>query len=232
LEQFSRVIEVEQKLFGNLALSPQRSLDIFKMRPDIFTAVFCPSGTVAAYLTAYPLRPQIAGALIEGEIIEPDLIPDMLLTRQETLEGSCIYLGSVVVDSKFDPISKSILLVSLTQYRLHQLQDADVKRFTAIMTTASRDGEKLAQRIGAEKLNDGSNRKDGLDIYGRTITRGFIYQASSSVQRFFDNKMVRMNFDPITSEAFGEIEMATDVSWRIAAQAPSDAAISFRSLLN
>jgi hypothetical protein len=195
LAEFTKLVSVEQTLFGNLALSPEGSIEIFKMRPEIYTAVFCPAGSVAAYLTAYPLRARWAEALIEGDITEPDLTPEMLLTRQDKLEGSCVFIGSVVVDSKFDPILKSILLISLGQFRLRQLRNSAVKRFSVVMTTASNEGKRLAQRVGATKLNDGANRKDGLDVYGRNITPGFLYQASSAVERFFDNKMVRMNFD-------------------------------------
>ncbi len=195
LDAFARVMDVEQSLFGDLALSPQASREIFNIRPDIYTAVFCPAGNVAAYLTAYPLRSQFAEALIDGGIAESDLTPDMLLGHEDELEGACVYIGSVVVDSKFDPILKSILLVSLAQFRLHQLHNAEVKTFAAIMTAASKEGERLAQRLGARKLNNGGNRKDGLDIYGREFSRGFIYQASAMVARFFDNKFVRLDLD-------------------------------------
>jgi hypothetical protein len=209
LDAFARVMDVEQSLFGDLALSPQASREIYKMRPDIYTAVFCPAGSVAAYLTAYPLRPQFAEALIDGGIAEPDLTPDMLLTHGDQLEGACVYIGSVVVDNKFDPILKSILLISLAQFRLHQLRNAEVKKFAAIMTAASKEGERLAQRIGAQKLNDGANRKDGLDVYGRQFNRGFLYQASAAVERFFNNKMVRLDLDSDPTRPVGEpIELA------------------------
>ena len=190
LAEFTKLIDVEQGLFGDLALSLEAATEIFKIRPDIYTAVFCPKGSIAAYLTAYPLQAKCAEALIEGRITEPELTPDMLLTRQDNLEGSFVYIGSVVVDSKFDPILKSMLLVSLAQFRLRQLQAAAIRRFSVIMTTVSTDGERLARRIGAEKLNDGANRKDGLDVYGRTITQGYLYQACTAVERFFDNKSV------------------------------------------
>jgi hypothetical protein len=192
--EFSKLVDFEQALFGDRALSPEASFELFKKRPEIYTAVVCPQGSVAAYLTTYPLQPKYAEALIEGDITEPELTPDMLLTRHDNLEGSCIYIGSAVVDKKLDPILKSILLISLAQFHVRQLQADAIRRFSVIMTTVSKEGGRLANWIGAEKLNDGANRKDGLDVYGRTITQGFIYQACAVVERFFDNKFVHIDF--------------------------------------
>jgi len=194
LAEFKKLIDVEQSLFGDRALSLEASVALFKNRPDIYTAVLCPKGSVAAYLTAYPLQPKCAEALIEGTITEPELTPDMLLTRHAKLERSSFYIGSVVVDSKLDPILKSILLISLAQYRVRQLQADQIRRFSVIMTAVSKEGRRLVNWIGAEKLNDGANRKDGLDVYGRTITQGFIYQACAAAERFFDNKFVHIDY--------------------------------------
>jgi hypothetical protein len=194
IAEFTKLIDFEQALFGDRALSSETSFELFKKRPEIYTAVMCPKGSVAAYLTTYPLLPKCAEALIGGELTEPELTPEMLLTRHDKLEGSCIYIGSVVVDSKLDPILKSILLISLAQFHVRQLQADAVRRFSVIMTVASKEGGRLVNWIGAEKLNDGANRKDGLDVYGRTITQGFIYQACAAVERFFDNKFVRIDF--------------------------------------
>ena len=194
LAAFKKLIDVEQALFGDRALSLKASVALFKKRPDIYTTVLCPNGSIAAYLTAYPLRPKCAEALIEGKITEPELTPNMLLTRRANLEGSSFYIGSVVVDSKLDPILKSILLISLAQYRVRQLQADPVRRFSVIMTAVSKEGRRLVNWIGAEKLNDGANRKDGLDLYGRTITRDFMYQTCAAVERFFDNRFVQIDF--------------------------------------
>lgn len=201
--EFTKLVDFEQALFGDRALSPEASLELFKKRPEVYTAVVCPKGSIAAYLTTYPLQPKWAQALIEGDITEPELTPDMLLTRRDKLEGSCIYIGSVVVDSKLDPILKSILLISLGQFHVRQLQAEAVRRFSVIMTTVSKEGGRLVNWIGAKKLNDGANRKDGLDVYGRTITRGFIYQACASVERFFDNKFVHIDFSSRPSDNLG-----------------------------
>jgi hypothetical protein len=198
--EFTKLVDFEQALFGDRALSPEASLELFKKRPEVYTAVLCPKGSIAAYLTTYPLQPKWAQALIEGDITEPELTPDMLLTRNDKLEGSCIYIGSVVVDSKLDPILKSILLISLAQFHVRQLQADAVHRFSVIMTTVSKEGGRLVNWIGAEKLNDGANRKDGLDVYGRTITRGFIYRACATVERFFDNKFVHIDFSSRPSD--------------------------------
>ena len=194
LAEFVKIMDVEKALFGDHALSLEASVELFKRRPDIYTAVVCPNGSIAAYLTAYPLKPKCAEALIEGEVTEPELTPDMLLTQHDKLEGSCVYIGSVVVDSKFNPILKTILLVSLGQFYIRPLQAAAVRRHSVIMTAASKDGKQLMNWIGAEKLNDGTNRKDGLDVYGRTISQGFLYRACAKVERFFDNEFVQFDF--------------------------------------
>jgi hypothetical protein len=195
---FSKLIGVEQNLFGDLSLPAEAASAMFRTRPEIYSAVMCPKGAVAAYSSAYPLQPKWAQALIAGDIAEPDLTPGMLLKRQDSLEGSSIYIGSVVVDSKCDPLMKPILLANLFLWRVHQLREASVRRLQVVMTTVTHQGKRLADRVGAKKINDGANRKDGLDVYGRNITPGFLHRTADVMERCFGNKLVQMdlNFQP------------------------------------
>jgi hypothetical protein len=194
LVEFKKLIDVERAIFGGHALSFEASLALFKKRPDIYTAVFSPIGSVAAYLTTYPLQPRYAEAVIEGEVTEPELTPDMLSAQHRKLDGSCIYIGSVFVDRELNPLFKAILIISLAQYHIRKQQANEFRRFSVIMTTASKEGERLTNWIGAQKLNDGCNRKDGLDVYGRTISRGFLYHSCATMERLLENKYVRIDF--------------------------------------
>jgi hypothetical protein len=191
----SRVLTVERDLFGSLSIPESVAHEIFRVRPEIFSAITGPTSSVAAYSTIYPLKKQWAQALIAGDIAEPDLKADMLLTRHDSHQDACIYIGSVVVDSSFDPLTKSILLSSILSWRTQQLRDASIRRLSVVMTGVSKEGERLIRYLGAKQLNDGTTRKDGYAIYGRTVTQGFLSRATSTIERCLNNRTVKMDLN-------------------------------------
>ena len=192
---------VERNLFGSLSISESVAHEIFRVRPEIFSAITGPGSSVAAYSTIYPLKPHWAKALIAGDIAEPDLKADMLLARHDSHHDACIYIGSVVVDGNFDPLTKSILLSSILSWRTQQLRDASIRRLSVVMTGVSKKGERLIRYLGAKQLNDGTSRKDGYAIYGRTVSQGFLARATSTIERCLNNRTVKMdlNFLPTPS---------------------------------
>jgi hypothetical protein len=191
----SRVLTVERNLFGALSVPDSVAHEIFRARAEIFSAITGPGASVAAYSTIYPLKPHWAKALIAGDIAEPDLRANMLLARHDSHHNACIYIGSVVVDSSFDPLTKSILLSSVLSWRTQQLLDASIRRLSVVMTGVSKEGERLIRYLGAKQLNDGANRKDGYAIYGRTVTQGFLSRATSTIERCLNNRTVKMDLD-------------------------------------
>jgi hypothetical protein len=194
-DEFSRVLTVEQKLFGGLSIPSTVAHEFFKFRPEIFTAVAIRGGTVAAYSSAYPLQRRWAQALIAGDITEPELTPEMLLRRQDCHEDSHVYIGSVVIDGGHDPLTKTILLSSLLSWRAQQMRDASIKRLSVVMTGVTKQGERLIHYVGAKQLNDGANRRDGYPIYGRKITPGFLHRATTVIERCLNSQIVEMNLD-------------------------------------
>jgi hypothetical protein len=150
---------------------------------------------VAAYSSAYPLKREWAEAFIAGDITEPDLMPSMLLARHDGLEGSCVYIGSVVVVSQNDPLTKAILLASLLSWRVQQLKAASVKRLSVFMTPVAEQGERMIRLIGAKQMSDGTCRKDRYPVYGRVITPGFLSRATATMERCLNSHFVQMNLD-------------------------------------
>src|SRR5271165_5692875 len=88
--EFSRVWSLEQSQFGDLSVTAPVAHEIFHQRPELFLAIFCEKSTVAAYSIGYPLHPRWAQALIAGDITEPELMPDMLLTHNDSHEGASV----------------------------------------------------------------------------------------------------------------------------------------------
>ncbi len=182
-EEFSRVLRVEQDLFGALSIPPSTSHEIFKTFPEIYTAIFDSNGVVAAYSSGYPLKQKWAEAFIAGQITEPELEPSMLLRKHDCLDGAYVYIGSVVVRTYYDPFIKAALLAGLLSWRIKQLQASSIKRISAIMTPVTEGGLKLIHYAGARKLNDGTNRKDGYPVYGCAISSTFLLRASATIER-------------------------------------------------
>ena len=179
-DEFSRVLELENSLFGGLALPPAKARDLFEFRPAIYSAVFEPDGSVAAYSTCYPLQQKWADAFIAGDITEPDLTPSILLDPSQSLDGCSIYIGSVVVAARYDSIMKGTLLASLVSWRVQQMLAANATSLSVFMTPVTPQGERMARYAGAKQLSDGSDRKDGHSVYGREIETGFLQLTSSA----------------------------------------------------
>jgi len=193
--EFSRLLCVERRLFGDLSLSSAMADSIFRFRPEIYSAILGQGESVAAYTSAFPLKPEWADAFIAGDVTEPDLTPGMLLGRHDCLEGARVYIGSVVIDSACNPLMKSTLLASLVAWRVRQMRAASVKRLSVMMTAVTKRGERMIRSVGARQLNDGANRKDGHAIYGREITPGFLGRVTAAMERCLNSGLVQMDFD-------------------------------------
>jgi hypothetical protein len=191
--EFSRVLKVEQGLFGDLSVPTDVAHQIFESRPEIYAAVIGPDEAVAAYSSAYPLQKKWADALVAGDITEPELTSAMLLTRQDCHEASSIYVGSVVVGDGYDPIMKSVLLASLFSWRVRQMQHISINRLSFIMTAVTKQGERMIRKLGARQLNAGANRKDGYAIYGRVVTPRFLFRATAAMERCLNSGIVQMS---------------------------------------
>jgi hypothetical protein len=198
--EFSRVLHVEQTLFGRLSVPPEMARQFFGIRPEIYVAIIGPDDRVAAYSSAYPLKPEWAEALIAGDIAEADLTPSMLLERDDSLEDSIVYIGSVVVSDHYDPITKLTMLASLASWRMKQLEATAVDRLSVIVTPVSEQGERMVRRARAKILNVGTNRSDGYSICGREITRGYLTSAASKIERCLNGAVVEMIYNFVQSE--------------------------------
>jgi hypothetical protein len=194
-KEFGRLHQLEQELFGDLALPFDVAHEFFEMRPEIFNAIFDREGNVVAYTSGFPLRPQWSAALIRGDILELELRPHMIYRRNDCHTNLHLFIGSVVVEPKLDPIRKCILLSSLLYFRVHQLRAVLVQHFSAIMTAASKAGERLARRMGARKLKDRTNSRDGLDVFGCEMTVDSLARAAGAIKGFPFAKSVLMNLD-------------------------------------
>jgi hypothetical protein len=196
--EFSRVLKVEQGLFGDNALPAAMAHQIFEFRPEIYAAVLGPDDSVAAYSSVFPLKKEAAEAFVAGDITEPELTTAMLLTRQDCHECASIYIGTLAVGDNYDPIMKSVLLASMFSWRAQQLNHVAINRLSVMMTAATKQGERLIRRMGATQLNASANRKDGYAVYGRAITPRFLRRATATIEKCLNNGVVRMsrNFVP------------------------------------
>src|SRR3979490_443317 len=93
--EFARVLKVEQRLFGELSLPPAMAHQMVDSRPVFYGGVVGPDDGVAAYSSIYPLKKKWADAFVAGDITEPVLTADMLLTRQDCHQRSSMYIGPV-----------------------------------------------------------------------------------------------------------------------------------------
>ena len=194
-DAFSRVFAMEQSLFGALSVPAPVAREIYDIRPEAFCSIIDDKdSSVAAYSIAYPLQAWSAQRLIDGEISEPDLRPDMLLRYQDAHDDAYIYVGSVVVAQQYDGLTKANLLASLLSWRSRQLRDAAIKRLSIVMVGVSDQGERLIRYVGAKKLREGFERKDGYPVYGRKITRGFLLRATNSLERCINSRIVAMDY--------------------------------------
>ena len=215
--EFSRIWSVEQELFGDLSVPASVAREIFHQRPELFLAIFCARSTVAAYTVGYPLQPRWAKALIAGDLTEPELMPDMLLTHKDSHEGAQVYIGSVVVDEKHDALTRASLMAALVSWRARQMREASIRRMSLIMSGVSKQGEKLIRYVKAKELNGAENRRDGLAMYGRTITPGFLNRATVAIERCFNSRSIEMSLDMLPVVGAGPCMPAPNLGYGLAA---------------
>jgi len=194
LDALGRVVHVDQRVFGKNTLSRPAAAAIFIKRPEIYAALFDPDGAVVGYLDVYPLQPIWGERFIDGEICEADFMPNMILERSESHDGCCFYAGSIVVDDRFDPISKSMMIAGLFKWHAHYLAAMVTQQTRLIMTVASARGARLVEKIAASKLRDGRHRKDGLDIFGRPVTPAAIGQMHAAFSKLDIDGVIHLEF--------------------------------------
>jgi hypothetical protein len=165
-----KLLKLDQETFGKGTISTPTAQAMFRACPEIYSAVFDPEEQVAAYLDAYPLRPEMIQPLIDGDIAEADLGPEMLFAPFDGRGPWTVYVGSVVVSPGYDPLFKAALLGALLRLRVCQMRSLGVRRATLLMAIASKKGERLARRLSARKIRPGAKRKDGLDLYAIQIS--------------------------------------------------------------
>jgi hypothetical protein len=170
-DDFTKLVDLDQRVFGTATLSRASAEAIFHTRPELYSAVFDPDGEVAGYLDIYPLRRECARMLRRGHIGEAELHPGMLLGRSENHDRCDLYIGSLVIAGRYDPIVKSALLSALLKLRLIHMRALKVGRVNLLMSIASARGERLARRLGARKIQEGGKRRDGLDLYSGYTTQ-------------------------------------------------------------
>src|SRR3979490_2337007 len=112
-EEFGRLHNIEQRLFGDLALPLDVACDIFETRPEIFNAVLDRNGTVVAYTSAFPLRPEGVVDRTDGDITGAELRPSMIYKRRDCISVMFSRLAPHISCQQFLPIQKCILLSSL-----------------------------------------------------------------------------------------------------------------------
>ena len=195
LVTFDHLVGLDQAIFGNNSLAPDRARDLFRRRPEIYTAILKPTGQLVAYSIIYPLKPEWAQHFIEGSIGESDFTPEMILDREVSHEGQHFHIGSVVVDSASDPIMRSVFLAGLLRWWAYHLDSVISGNATFLMGPVTAGGMKLVRHVHAIKLSSGENRKDGHDLYGLTTTTAFLHRLSAAIDSFLDRELVQLNLD-------------------------------------
>jgi len=193
--EFSLALNLEQSVFGHLSVPPEMAHVFFRSRPEIYQAIVAEDGAAAAFSSAFPLKPRWARALIAGDISEPELEPHMLLGRNESLDGATLYIGSVVVADRFDPVTRLMLLASVFTWRAEQIKAGSARRLSVIMTPVTREGERMARHGGVKLLNDGANRKDGYPVCGREVSHAFLIRAAAAIARVINGPVVEMLYN-------------------------------------
>ncbi|HEY6258699.1 MAG TPA: hypothetical protein VIY51_23190 [Xanthobacteraceae bacterium] len=195
LVTFDQIVGVDHSIFGKSSLTLESARELFRVRPEIYSTILCPRGQVVAYSDVYPLKPEWAQLFVAGKFSERSLQPHMILRREDFHEGQHFYVGSVVVNGKFDPVLKSLLLASLLRWRAYHFQALSLRVLTLLMTAVTSEGKRLVNRVGAQKVCSGLDRKDGHDLYQWTTTPAILHDLSTAIDGFLKKDMVRMSFD-------------------------------------
>ena len=176
----------------------ERASQLFAFRPEIYSIIVDRQGALAAYSSFFPLKRDYANAFIAGDLTEPELQPSMMLAREDFYYEAYFYVGSVVVVGERDPLTKAALPASLGAWRIQQMQASAMRRLTVIMLAATQKGHALIRFARAKPLASMASRKDGMTLYRRRASMGFVHRAASMLGRLINGSLVHMdlNFSP------------------------------------
>jgi hypothetical protein len=192
---FDQIVGLDHSIFGKSSLTRESARELFRARPEIYSTILCPKGRVVAYSDVYPLKPEWGRLFVAGKITEGSFRSHMMLDRQDVHERQHFYVGSVVVNGQYDPILKSLLIASLLRWRAYHFQSLSLHVMTLLMTAVTSRGKRLVDRVDAQKVSSGRDRNDGHDLYGWTTSPASLHSLSNSIDRFSEQRMVRMSFD-------------------------------------
>ena len=191
----TKILEIEHRKFGDLAISEAAAQRIYSFCPELFCSIYDVNGSIVAYSTAFPMKPNYANFVINGALSESDITPEMMIRTDGPMAQSNTYVGSVVVEDDANPITRSVLLSGLLTWRMKQIENIGIKSLPVFMIAASQEGDKIIRFIGAKKINDGSKRQDLKAVYARRITPGFMNRASKTLDRCIKDSLLKMSYE-------------------------------------
>ena len=118
------------------------------------------------YAILLPLRPTTQEHVVDGDLLEANILGDNIITPAERETISTVYLASLVVmNERNNCVPKAVAqFVMNCEAVLEKLCSLD-KLQTIYAAAASPGGKRLLKRFEFIKMRDGSQRKDRHDLF-------------------------------------------------------------------
>ena len=137
-----------------------------RTNPNTFWVVKKSGREAVGYAILLPLRPATLKHIVEGDLLERNILDDNIIPPAERDSISSIYVASLVVlNERNNCVPKAVaqFLMSCDAV-LEKLCPLD-RLQTIYATAASKGGRRLLERFEFMRIRDGEHRKDHHDLY-------------------------------------------------------------------
>ncbi len=161
------IIYLAKQTFGEDTIDATTVHNSYRKNPYCGLIVKDAQNNVLGYMDFFLMKPETFDAFLDGKTSENHFESSDILPYGDPAAGNRVYLGGIVVFS--DSANErgrivQILLNGFARLMLAKYVNKD-NTMDAYATGFSGQGLALLERLGFERLNDGTQRMDGLPLY-------------------------------------------------------------------
>ncbi|HRG42916.1 MAG TPA: hypothetical protein PKY97_00570 [Saprospiraceae bacterium] len=174
--------------YGKNSVSYETCRKWYEQNPLTLTVLADSHNKFVGYFDIIPLVPSFGRDLVSGTVMEKDIKPIDILPPNKMRDAEYIYIAGISVKDQLSQLGKKhgAILIYSTFIYLERFYDlSKPKKLFAIAATEC--GKNILEKLNFYVESDESNRKDGLDLYSRIITKDEIVSYRLQFD-FCDNK--------------------------------------------
>jgi hypothetical protein len=168
--------------YGSETIPPERYEQFRVKNPNILVCLTTDKGKLLGYFDAYPLEPTFASAFRSGKVSEQDLTHDDILSPEEAVSCTTLYIAGVAVCNPETYAGRrhaSMLIWGLLKYLERFYLNTRERQLLSLGSTEA--GENLLQRLNFSVCSSAADRRDKHSLYQSLASAESIREILSSL---------------------------------------------------